>query len=267
MEIIRTVSAIVDVFAEQAVGYFLFTVPAFLVFWVIGKRYFAQRRIQPVRRATHRQLRREVANSLLFVVSFAVVDTFLLKSSEAGGANLYTDVDQHGGIFYVLLSCFVLFVIDDTYFYWSHRLMHHPRLYQAVHKVHHQSIDTSPFTAYSFHPLEGLLEMGSLVFVGLYAHWLPVHLGALIAWQVGAILLNVVGHLGYEVYPAKWNRYWFLKWKVPSTHHNMHHERFNGNYALYFNWWDRLMGTEFKDYESRYERTFNRGKTGESGRL
>jgi ring-1,2-phenylacetyl-CoA epoxidase subunit PaaE len=38
----------------------------------------------------------------------------------------------------------------------------------------------------------------------------------------------------------------------------MHHQLFNGNYALYFTWWDRWMGTEFKDYETRHEQIFER---------
>jgi ring-1,2-phenylacetyl-CoA epoxidase subunit PaaE len=38
----------------------------------------------------------------------------------------------------------------------------------------------------------------------------------------------------------------------------MHHQLFNGNYALYFTWWDKWMGTEFKDYEVRHEQIFER---------
>jgi sterol desaturase/sphingolipid hydroxylase (fatty acid hydroxylase superfamily) len=38
----------------------------------------------------------------------------------------------------------------------------------------------------------------------------------------------------------------------------MHHQLFNGNYALYFTWWDKWMGTEFKDYETRHEKIFER---------
>jgi sterol desaturase/sphingolipid hydroxylase (fatty acid hydroxylase superfamily) len=38
----------------------------------------------------------------------------------------------------------------------------------------------------------------------------------------------------------------------------MHHQLFNGNYALYFTWWDKWMGTEFKDYETRHAQIFER---------
>jgi sterol desaturase/sphingolipid hydroxylase (fatty acid hydroxylase superfamily) len=33
----------------------------------------------------------------------------------------------------------------------------------------------------------------------------------------------------------------------------MHHEKFNGNYGLYFTWWDKIFKTEFKDYNQTYE--------------
>jgi ferredoxin len=64
--------------------------------------------------------------------------------------------------------------------------------------------------------------------------------------------------MGYEVYPSWWNGHWLLKWKTPATHHNMHHEYFEGNYGLYFTWWDRWMGTEFKEYNNRYQHLFTR---------
>ncbi len=59
--------------------------------------------------------------------------------------------------------------------------------------------------------------------------------------------------MGYELYPANWYRIPLLKYKTPSTHHNLHHAKFNGNYGLYFTWWDRWMGTEFPETRERFE--------------
>lgn len=70
--------------------------------------------------------------------------------------------------------------------------------------------------------------------------------------------LNVIGHLGYEIYPKGFNTHWLFRWKTPSTHHNMHHSNFNGNYGLYFTWWDKIFKTEFKDYNETYEKLQNR---------
>ncbi|MFN9998394.1 MAG: 2Fe-2S iron-sulfur cluster-binding protein, partial [bacterium] len=87
---------------------------------------------------------------------------------------------------------------------------------------------------------------------------LPLNFGLIIAWQIFSMLNNVLGHLGYEIYPKGWVKFPILKFKTASTHHNMHHQLFNGNYALYFTWWDKWMGTEFKDYEARHEQIFER---------
>jgi Delta7-sterol 5-desaturase len=51
-----------------------------------------------------------------------------------------------------------------------------------------------------------------------------------------------------------------LKFMTSSTHHNMHHSKFNGNYGIHFRIWDRLFGTEFKDYETEYDKIQERKK-------
>jgi ferredoxin len=130
-----------------------------------------------------------------------------------------------------------------------------PRFYKIFHKVHHESTDPSPLTAFAFHPTEAVVEY----FIGFVLPFLlPLNFGVLITWQIFSMLNNVLGHLGYEVYPKGWVKFPLLKFKTASTHHNMHHQLFNGNYALYFTWWDKWMGTEFKDYEIRHEQIFER---------
>ncbi len=76
---------------------------------------------------------------------------------------------------------------------------------------------------------------------------------ALWTWQIIQITLNVVGHLGYELYPSGFNKHWFFRFKTVGTHHNMHHEKVHGNYGLYFIWWDIFFKTEFENYESTFE--------------
>ena len=50
-----------------------------------------------------------------------------------------------------------------------------------------------------------------------------------------------------------------LKWVLNTpTNHIMHHETLRGNYGLYFNVWDRLMGTNHANYEARFEEVTSR---------
>ena len=234
--------------------YFLVTLPFFLVFWVWYKKEFQSRRIQQKQRSNEKQWWKEIRQSILSVLIFTLIDVGVYIAEQHGLTSIYHNVDQYG-IPYLLFSVVLMILFQDTFFYWAHRLMHWKPLYKFTHKVHHDSIDVSPFTAYSFHPVETIVEgLPSAIFSFL----LPVHFSALIGYQVVSLVLNVVGHLGYEIIPQSWTTHWLLKWKTPSTHHNMHHSHVNGNYTLYFRFWDVWMGTEFKEYPATLQAVYDR---------
>lgn len=235
-------------------SYFGVTLPFFLVFWVWRKAQFEPRRIQPKQRSHAPQWWKEIQHSMVSVVIFGVIDALAYGAEQRGMTLMYQDVAQYG-VIYLVLSAVAMLLLQDTYFYWAHRLMHWKPLYKLTHKVHHDSIDTSPFTAYSFHPLEAIVEAVPDV---VYAFLFPVHFWALLAYQLTSFVLNVIAHLGYEMIPQSWTTHWLLQWKTPSTHHNMHHSHVNGNYGLYFRFWDVLMGTEFQDYPATLTAVYHR---------
>lgn len=45
-------------------------------------------------------------------------------------------------------------LIEDTYFYFAHRLLHWKPLYLMIHKIHHKFPHSISFLATSAHPLE-----------------------------------------------------------------------------------------------------------------
>lgn len=53
-----------------------------------------------------------------------------------------------------ILACMV---VEDTLFYWIHRLLHHPRLYKHIHKKHHMFRNSIGLAAEYAHPVEGVL--------------------------------------------------------------------------------------------------------------
>ena len=242
---------------EGALGYLIFSVPLFLGFWVIWQKRFRRIRIQETRQATAHHVRHDLLHSGSTILVFALMDVTLLYLDSLGYTRLYQDVSQYGWG-WIILSFIIALLLNDTFFYWSHRAMHHPRLYPFFHRVHHESTDPSPLTSFSFHPSEAILE-GLIAF--LLPFIMPVHIGVVVAVQVFDMLNNVLAHLGYELYPQGWTRWPLLKFKTASTHHNMHHQLFDGNYGLYFTWWDKWMGTEFADYESRHQQIFQRRDT------
>jgi sterol desaturase/sphingolipid hydroxylase (fatty acid hydroxylase superfamily) len=216
---------------------------AFILFW---KWRISKKRIQDKPRADKEQFRSEIKNSIYSLILFAIIDLSAYYLQKQGHTKIYEDIATYGwGYFF--LSILLMLLIHDTYFYWTHRFMHLKPIYKYFHKVHHESVDTTPYTAFSFHPLEAIVEYGIipiLIFI------MPTHLFSLLIFQILMTIFNVIGHMGYEVYPKYWNQIPILNSKTTSVHHNLHHSKFNGNYGLYFTWWDKWMNTEFENYES-----------------
>ena len=245
---------IIAMYGENLLWYAGFAFPFFFLFWIVGKKYFKKIRIQETERASLHHFKHDLGFSASTFLIFAIMDVCFLYLESKGYTRIYFDINEYGYL-WLGLSFFIVLFIDDMFFYWSHRAMHTPSLYKFFHKVHHESTDPSPLTAFAFHPSEAVVEY---IVAFVLPFLLPLNFGLIIAWQIFSMLNNVLGHLGYEIYPKGWVKFPILKFKTASTHHNMHHQLFNGNYALYFTWWDKWMGTEFKDYETRHEQIFER---------
>lgn len=215
---------------------------AYLFFWVKKNRLTEQRRIQttPFKK---KDLIREISLSVVssFIFGGMLVSPLYFKDV----SKIYFDVHQYGYLWWGA-SVVMLILIHDTYFYWMHRTVHHPKLFNLVHKVHHLSRNPTPFTAYSFHPLESVLE-GIWIVPVLF--FIPIHQEAAIVFGIYSLVMNVIGHLGVEIYPESWKTHPVMKWLNTSTLHNAHHRKYNENYGLYFLFWDRMMGT-VKEAES-----------------
>ena len=245
---------IIAMYGENLLWYAGFAFPFYFIFWIIGRKYFKKIRIQETERATLHHFKHDLGFSAITFLIFAIMDVCFLYLESKGYTRIYFNISDYGYL-WLGVSFFIVLFIDDMFFYWSHRAMHTPSLYKFFHKVHHESTDPSPLTAFAFHPSEAVIEQ--LMHVVL-PFLLPLNFWLIIAWQIFSMLNNVLAHLGYEIYPKGWVKFPLLQFKTASTHHNMHHQLFNGNYALYFTWWDKWMGTEFKDYETRHEQIFER---------
>ncbi|HEY8388475.1 MAG TPA: sterol desaturase family protein [Parasegetibacter sp.] len=240
-------------FAGQAatalLRYYVIAGIAFVVFYLLFAEVLHKNKIQE-RYASKKDFRREVLNSSVSAVILATV-AFLASSKWIAPYTLiYTDKFEYP-LWWMPVSVFLSLVIHDTYFYWMHRLLHHPALFKFTHLLHHKSTNPSPWTAYSFHVLEAVAE-GAVVLVLVFV--IPLHPVSISMFALAALLINVYGHLGYEIAP-KWFRKSFLfEFVNTSTYHNLHHSKFKGNYGLYFRVWDRLLGTEHPDYVKIYDR-------------
>ena len=151
--------------------YFLIAAVPFLFFYLLqaGEKRF--RKIQQ-KFPGSRDYLHEIGYSVVTIGIFTLVFLILLKSPVvAPHTTLYKKAGQYGWPYFILAFP-LMFIMHDSYFYWTHRLMHHPRLFRIFHLVHHQSTNPSPWAAYAFHPLEALVEIGITV---LFLFIMPIH--------------------------------------------------------------------------------------------
>lgn len=182
-------------------------------------------------------LRAEFLWSALASVVFGVFGALGLILWDRGYTQVYLDWNRYGPI-YPWISLAALMFLHDTYFYWVHRWMHLPKVFRAIHRVHHLSKNPSPWAAFSFHWVESILEAAILPALILVV---PTHPVILVVFLTTMTFLGVINHLGYEIYPR-----WFLQrtdFLISASNHHLHHSKIHFNYGLYFTWWDRWLGT------------------------
>ena len=230
--------------------YFLFAGIAFLLCYVLLTSRIRFRKIQ-TKFPAKKDYYREIIYSISTILIFSFVPLLLIRNENIRPyTTYYTDLNEWGTTYLILAFPIMLFM-HDTYFYWVHRLIHHPRIFKYVHLLHHRSTNPSPWAAYAFHPLEAIFEVGIVV---VFLFTIPMHKVHFFLFFLFMIIYNVYGHTGWELYPKGFNRHWLGKWINTSVNHNQHHQYFKGNYGLYFLFWDRWMGTIREDYDEAYDK-------------
>ena len=223
---------------NRLVRYFLVAGSAYLIFW---KFFFVkfQHKFLYEQRPEKKHMIREVKFSVLTTLIFMLPSTILYNLKPYGISRLYFEISDYP-LWWYALSFLAVFLMHDTYFYWTHRLMHHRKLYSTFHKIHHLSVSPTPWAAFAFHPLESIVE--SMIFV-IIPFVFPVHWTVLITFTFFSLLMNVYGHLGFNLFSPKIRDSFPLNLLSHSTHHSWHHRYYNGNFGFYLKFWDKMMGT------------------------
>ena len=160
-------------------------------------------------------------------------------------------------VWFVIL-CLIVPVIHEFHFFCIHRLIHTPFLYKWVHSVHHNSINPSPWSSLSMHPVEHLFYFSTI----LYHLILPSN--PLIAlYQLHVAGFGAVpGHVGFDKVELTGD-------KGIDSHafiHYLHHKYFEVNYGgdglipldKWFGYWhdgskegDAMMNARFQKKKER----------------
>ena len=134
-----------------------------------------------------------------------------------------------------VLALLLLPVWSAFHFYWVHRLLHVPFLYNHVHSLHHRNVNVGPWSGLSMHPVEHLLYHSTLL-IHFLVPLSPVHL-------VFGVIYNGPGaamtHTGYENLLIKDKR----RLALGTFYHQLHHRYYECNYGNQEMPWDRWFGT------------------------
>jgi lathosterol oxidase len=181
------------------------------------------------------QIRHELSLSALSILIFGIGTILPWGLLRLGWAQLAADP----GPLRIALEMLVLLLWNDIHFYANHRLLH-TRWLRRFHAQHHRSLVTTPFSTYSFHPLEAAL-LGNVILLPMLLH--DFSFAALLSLPVMSLLLNNLGHSNYDFAPSAGHDHWLSA----SRRHHLHHTRHHGNYGFLFNFMDGGFGTRLPD--------------------
>jgi len=131
---------------------------------------------------------------------------------------------------WLLVEFAVFIVVEEIGFYYCHRLLHHPRIYKHIHKVHHEWTAAISIIGIYCHPIEHIFSNYLPVFMGPFI--MGSHLMTLFMWSCIAITSTQISHGGYH-----------LPFLPSPEAHDYHHLKFINNFGV-MGILDRLHGTD-----------------------
>lgn len=193
---------------------------------------------------SNRAIRDDIQLSVISAGGFALATAGVLSLRGLGLTRLYERPDQHGW-WYLGLSYAAVLILQDGFFYASHRLFHHPAVFRWLHEGHHRSRQPTPWTSFAFDPIEAVVQALFLVAVVFVV---PLHTVTLVAVLCTMTVWAVVNHLGLDRLPMGFPHHWLARWFIGPAHHSLHHRRHVIHFGLYFTFWDLVCGTQDPSY-------------------
>lgn len=206
-----------------------------------GFAWLTSRRHPGLYRGLDRQIAREIGWSLLSAAIYGVPAGVIAWGWQTRGWTLiYSDWAAYP-LWYWPLSILLYLFAHDSWFYWTHRAMHRPRLFRLAHAVHHASRPPTAWAAMAFHPIEAA---SGAVIIPLLVFAIPIHATALGVVLAIMTVMGVTNHMGWEIFPRVIWAGPLGGWLITASHHQRHHSDYRGNYGLYFRCWDRWCETD-----------------------
>lgn len=172
--------------------------------------------------------------------------------SNGGWTAIYYDVSDFGWVWF-FLQLPVVFIWQDYWTYWTHRLYHTPFLYKHFHKLHHTYKQPTAFSVTAIHPFEFMniqaVMMSPMCFIP--THW--INFSAILVYSY---YHGIIDHSGIN-----FKAYWWQPWQPHCIFHDNHHQYFHVNFGFNIKYWDMIHGTyRQKDRIYREDIFYGKGK-------
>ncbi|KAF3932909.1 hypothetical protein ABW20_dc0100411 [Dactylellina cionopaga] len=103
-------------------------------------------------------------------------------------------------------------VLREILFYYSHRVLHHPRLYPKIHKIHHRFTAPVALAAQYAHPIEQIVA--NILPITIPPQLLNSHILTFWMFMAYELVETTTVHSGYDFF------------RNAAKMHDLHHEKF-----------------------------------------
>ena len=187
----------------------------------------------------------EMKDYWYLLINQGVEAVFLLNLMKYG-LTLPMNLDELN-IMNSFVAVYVIFLLDDFFYYFLHRALHIPLIYPYIHKHHHRQ--SLPYRGYldaaNESPIEQVLGLGCVwISVKIVTATFGLHaLSCFIFFAIFAFFA-MLNHTPFDFQLG------FLGLNYTTRAHETHHRLLRCNYAQNTMLWDYIFGT-FEDYPQR----------------
>lgn len=201
---------------------------------------------------TYKTFQKDMLSTLKKLILPSFIDGFfgaILITIEMSYPGKFSKLQHTSTLSYwTFVSIVLYFILADFFFYCLHRfIFHNEYLYKTFHALHHSYKNPKSFYTRIAEPIEGIATVFCF-FLPAYFVELPFHLFyvLLMMTQIYTIWLHTESSVSTQPQLPKsflWKNI-LMEQKVHRTHH--FYGQVNFNYGVFFQFWDRVLGT-YKD--------------------
>ena len=203
-----------------------------LIFFIINYIGFLIHLVKSLQLSNHEQLRRNKYMKNYIVTIFLNLIFVLIIGTAI--FNLYQFSNQIIP-FYIFADIILILFINDTWFYWFHRILHSNNfLKRNIHGEHHLSIKPLPLDYIYAHPLE--------IIFGLVGMLIPLYIKKInIFSYIFCFIIRNIHEIELHSSTSKKSIIPFLN--SPHKHYIHHSKNQSSNYSSMLPFWDEIMNT------------------------